>query len=109
MRKKPILAMQPGKAETTLKRKKSQGKSIMVTTDHMPDWMQQYLASIGIEGEFDISELNVAQFSALESAERLYHSERAGLIRVTFDPEIDMEPKAELTDHGRTTLQNSIF
>ena len=109
MRKKPISAKQPGKTETTVKHNARQGKSIIVTTDHMPDWMQQYLASTGIEREFDISELSVTQFSALESAERLYHSERAGLIRVTFDPEIDMEPKAELTDHGRTILQNSIF
>jgi len=106
MRKKPISVKQPGKAETTLKRKKSQGKSIILTTDHMPDWMQQYLASIGIEGEYDISELNVAQFSALESAEGLYHSERAGLIRVIFDPQTDTEPWAELTDLGRKTLQS---
>jgi len=49
MKKKPVSAKQPVKAETTLKRRKSRGKSIMVTTDHMPDWMQQYLASIGIE------------------------------------------------------------
>ena len=109
MRKKPISVKQPGKAETTLKRKKSQGKSIILTTDHMPDWMQQYLASAGIEREFDISELNLAQFSALESAERLYHSERAGLIRVIFDPRTDMEPKAELTDLGRAKLQRNEF
>jgi len=108
MRKKPISVKQPGKAETTLKRKKSQGKSIILTTDHMPDWMQQYLASAGIEREFDVSELSVAQFSAFESAERLllYHSERAGLIRVIFDPQTDTEPWAELTDLGRKTLQS---
>ncbi len=106
MKKKPILAKQPIEIETTTKRKKSQGKSIMVTTDQMPDWMQQYLASAGIEREFDVSELNVAQFSAFESAERLYHSERAGLIRVIFDPQTDNEPRAELTDLGRKRLQS---
>ena len=109
MNKKPVSAKQPGKTETTVKRNTSQGKSIMVTTDHMPDWMQQYLESIGIEREFDISELNLAQFSALESAERLYHSERAGLIRVIFDPRTDLEPKAELTDLGRAKLQRNEF
>jgi DNA-binding MarR family transcriptional regulator len=44
--------------------------------------------------------------SAVEFAKRLYHSERAGLIRVTFDPENDMEPRAELTDLGRKRLQS---
>ncbi len=108
MNKKPISAKQPGKTETTMKRKKSQGKSIIVTTDHMPDWMQQYLESAGIEREFDVSELNVAQFSAFESAERLYHSERAGLIRVIFDSQTDTEPRAELTDLGRKRLQSDL-
>ncbi len=105
MRQKSISAKQPGKTETTIKRKKSQGKSIIVT-DHMPDWMQHYLASTGIEREFDLSTLSLTQFSALEAAERLYHSERAGLIRVTFDPQTDNEPRAELTDLGRKTLQS---
>ncbi len=109
MKKKPISAKQPIEIETTMKRKKSQGKSIIVTTDRMPDWMQQYLASAGIEREFDISELNVTQFSALESAERLYHSERAGLIHVIFDPQTDSEPRAELTDLGRAKLQRNEF
>jgi hypothetical protein len=67
--------------------------------------MQQYLALTGVEREFDPSTVNPTQFSALESAERLYHSERAGLIRVTFDPENDIAPRAELTDFGRATLQ----
>jgi hypothetical protein len=107
MKKKTISANQPDKTETTRKHRASQGKNIIVT-DHMPDWMQQYLLSTGINREFDPSTLSPTQFSALESAERLYHTERAGLIRVTFDPETDMEPKAELTDHGRTILQSSI-
>ncbi len=108
MNKKSISVKQPGKTETTMKRKKSQGKRLIVT-DQMPDWMQQYLASTGIEREFDISELNLAQFSALESAERLYHSERAGLIHVIFDPQTDNEPRAELTDLGRAKLQRNEF
>ena len=107
MKKKPISAKQPGKTETTKKRKAIDGKNIVVT-DRMPDWMQGFLASLGIEREFDLLSLSPAQLSAVEFAERLYHSENAGLIGVTFNPETDIEPRAELTDHGRTILQSSV-
>ncbi len=107
MKKKTDLAKQPGKTEPTKKHRTHDTKNI-VTTQHMPDWMQQYLAIRGIDVYFDTSQLSPTQFSALEFAEKLYHSERAGLIHVTFNPETDMEPKAELTDHGRTIQQSSI-
>jgi hypothetical protein len=108
MKKKPNLVKQLGKTETTKKRRRTDSKNIVVT-DYMPDWMQQYLESTGIDREFDPSSLSSTQFSALESAEKLYHSERAGLIRVTFDSETDVEPRVELTEHGRTVLQSSYF
>jgi hypothetical protein len=65
--KETNLGQPTGKNRNSGKRKISQGKSIIVT-DHMPDWMQRYLASTGIEREFDISELNPTQFSVLEFA-----------------------------------------
>jgi hypothetical protein len=105
MRKKTISTNQPGRTETC-KRRTIQSKNIL-TTEHMPDWMQQYLSSMGVDKEFDTSTLNPTQFYAFESAEKLYHSERAGLIQVTFDPKTDMEPKAELTDYGRQKLERN--
>jgi len=71
----------------------------------MPDWMREFLASAGISREFDPATLSPTQWSAMEQAEKLLHSERLGLILVTFDPETDMEPRVELTEHGREKLQ----
>jgi len=65
------------------------------------------MRATGIEREFALSNLSPTQFSALESEERLYHSERAGLIRVTFNPENDTESRAELTDLGKATMQRN--
>lgn len=108
MKKKTVLNKQPGKTETTKKRRTNDTKNI-ITIDHMPDWMEQYLESMGINREFDISELNSTQFSAFELSGKLYHSEKAGLIRVTFNPKTDTEPRAELTDYEREKLQRNEF
>jgi hypothetical protein len=74
-------------------------------TDRMPDWMRQFLASTGIDREFNLSKLSYDQWLAIELAERLCQLEKEGLIRVTFDPDISPEPQVELTDYGKTKLE----
>ena len=69
-------------------------------TGRMPEWMQEYLAAKGIEGEFNFAKLTKEQCAALDLAERLLQKEMNGLIRVTYDPKRDPEPQAELTDYA---------
>ena len=65
--------------------------------------MQEFLADKGIEDEFNLSTLSKEQCIALDLAERLYQQEMAGQITVTYDPPVDSEPQAELTDQARNT------
>ncbi len=67
-------------------------------SDRMPEWMREYLSGKGIEGEFNLSKLSKEQCIALELAERLFHQESQGQIRVTYDPRKHPEPQPELAD-----------
>ncbi len=62
----------------------------------MPEWMREYLSGKGIESEFNDSKLSKEQCIALELAERLFHQESQGQIRVTYDPRKHTEPQPEL-------------
>ena len=64
-------------------------------SDRMPEWARDYLADNGIEGEFRYSLLSKEQCLALELAERLFHQESQGQIRVTYDPRKHPEPQPE--------------
>ena len=75
-------------------------------TGRMPEWMQQYLADKGIEGEISFSKLSKEQCLALDLADRLCQQEMKGLINVIYDPHINSEPQAELTDQARNTYDN---
>ena len=70
-------------------------------TGRIPEWMQQYLADKGIEGEISFSKLSKEQCLALDLADRLCQQEMKGLINVTYDPHINSEPQAELTDQAK--------
>jgi hypothetical protein len=70
-------------------------------TSRMPEWMREYLAEKGIESQFSPSTLTIEQCLAVELAERLLQKEVNGLIRVTYDPQIDPEPKVEITDYAK--------
>lgn len=72
-------------------------------TGRMPEWMREYLADKGIEGEFSFSKLSKEQCLALDLADRLCQQEMKGLINVTYDPHINSEPQAELTDQAINT------
>jgi hypothetical protein len=64
-------------------------------SDRMPEWAREYLSDNGIEGEFRYSLLSKEQCLALELAERLFHQESQGQIRVTYDPRKHTEPQPE--------------
>jgi len=64
-------------------------------SSRMPEWAREYLADNGIEGEFRYSLLSKEQCLALELAERLFHQESQGQIRVTYDPKKHPEPQPE--------------
>lgn len=70
-------------------------------TGRMPEWMREYLADKGIEGEFCLSKLSKEQCLALDLVERLFQQEMTGLISVTYDPQRHSEPQAELTEQAR--------
>ena len=84
---------QPNKQST----KKSEDNVCRVSS-RMPDWAREYLSDNGIEGEFRYSLLSKEQCLAIELAERLFHQESQGLIRVTYDPRKHKEPQPELAD-----------
>ena len=75
----------------------------------MPEWAREYLADNGIEGEFCLSNLSKEQCIAVELAERLFHQESQGQIRVTYDPRKHPEPQPELADgvQDRSTQENN--
>jgi hypothetical protein len=72
-------------------------------TDRMPEWMREFLADKGIEGEFNLSKLSKWQCLALDFAEGLCQQEMKGLITVTYDPQRHSEPQAELTEQARNS------
>lgn len=92
------------KRQTRQSSQKNQDDEFLIT-DRMPAWMRQFLASTGIDREFNLSKLSQDQWLTIELAERLCQLEKEGLIRVTFDPDIHPEPQVELTDYGRTKLE----
>jgi len=72
-------------------------KEVMYRINYrMPAWMREFLADQGIEEEFSVRELSKDQLLAIDYAERLCQQEMAGLICVTYDPDVDPEPQAEL-------------
>lgn len=70
-------------------------------TDRMPEWMREFLADKGIQGEFSLSKLSKEQCLALDLAERLWQEEMKGLINVSYDPQRHLEPQGELAEQAR--------
>ncbi len=77
-------------------------------TGRLPEWMREYLADKGIEAQFSPSSLTKEQRLAIEHAERLLQQEMNGLIRVTYDPQSDLEPQAELTDYAKSEYRQRL-
>ena len=83
------------KKRTVKQFKKKLEDDVCRVSSRMPDWAREYLADNGIEGEFRYSLLSKEQCLALELAERLFHQESQGQIRVTYDPRKHPEPQPE--------------
>jgi len=77
-------------------------------TYRMPEWMREFLADKGIEGEFNLSKLSREQCLALDLAERLWQQEMKGLISVTYDLQRHPEPQAEVTEHGKAYFERQV-
>ena len=99
------------KKRSNMQFKKKSEDTVCRVSSRMPEWAREYLADNGIEGEFRYSKLSKEQCIALELAERLFHQESQGQIRVTYDPRKHPEPQSEYaqeTDNSALDRQGDL-
>ena len=65
--------------------------------------MRDFLDDKGIEADCSLSKLSKEQWLAIDLAERLWQQEMKGVISVTYDPDTNVDPQAELTDQAINT------